>query len=149
MVHVISTVEELRHGLTERQYKRAVRARRLYGQLGRPTIENFKHVLKANMIKNCPVTNDDVKLAEMLFGPDVGTLKGKSKRRKPMPVVVDNIEIPEELREMHQDVTLCIDLFFVNNAIIFHGIDTTIKFRGSIPCKENRIQRFSRRWISF
>ena len=55
MVHVISTVEELHHGLTERQYKRAVRARRLYHQLGRPTVENFKHILKANMIKDCPV----------------------------------------------------------------------------------------------
>ena len=74
-----------------------------------------------------------MKLAERLFGPDVGTLKGKSKRRKPMPVVVDNIEIPDEIRAVHKDVTLCIDIFFVNNAVIFHGIDTTIKFRGRIP----------------
>ena len=133
VVHVISTVEEQRHGLTERQYQRAVRARYLYHAIGRPTIENFKHILKANTIRNCPVTVEDVKLAERLFGPDVGTLKGKSKRRKPMPVVVDNIEIPDEIREVHKDVTLCIDIFFVNNAVIFHGIDTTIKFRGSIP----------------
>ena len=137
-VHVISTVEERRHNLTPRQYQRALRARRLYSQIGRPTIENFKHILKANMIRNCPVTIKDVEMAEELFGPDVGALKGRSKRSKPVPVVEDEIEIPKEIRDQHQDVTLCIDIFFINNAILFHGIDTTIKFRGTIPLKSRK-----------
>ena len=52
-----------------------------------------------------------------------------------MPVVEDDIQIPEEIKKMHENITLCIDIFFVNNAIFFHGIDTTIKFRGTIPIR--------------
>ena len=39
-----------------------------------------------NTIKNCPVTVEDVSIAEKIFGPDVSSLKGKSTRRKPKPV---------------------------------------------------------------
>ena len=90
------------------------------------------------MIRNCPVTVKDVENAEWLFGQDVGALKGRGKRTKPLPVVEDNIKIPDEIKKAHEEVTLCIDLFFVNNAIFFHGIDTTIKFRGSIPLKSRK-----------
>jgi hypothetical protein len=47
-----------------------------------------------NMIKNNPVTTADVELAEKIFGPDIATLKGKTTRRKPVPVVEDYIDIP-------------------------------------------------------
>ena len=39
-----------------------------------------------NVIKNCPVTLEDVKTAEALFGPAMSTLKGKTTRRQPKPI---------------------------------------------------------------
>ena len=34
---------------------------------------DLKKVLKMNSISNCPVTEEDVQLAEKVFGPDVGS----------------------------------------------------------------------------
>jgi len=35
------------------------------------------YILSSNMIKNCPVTDDDLMLAVNVYGPDVASLKGK------------------------------------------------------------------------
>ena len=70
-----------------------------------------------NTIKNNPVTVDDINIAEKVYGPDIGSLKGKTTRRKPKPVVKDYVEIQRELKETHQDVELAIDTMFVQDSI--------------------------------
>ena len=45
-------------------------------------MENFKHVLHQNLIKNCPVMVEDVTIAEKIYGPDISALKGKGTRPK-------------------------------------------------------------------
>ena len=80
--NVISTVRENRLHFTPRQNKRALEARALYHKIGCPTVENFKHILCTNIIKNCPVTIEDVNIAEKIYGPDIGMLKGKTTRQK-------------------------------------------------------------------
>jgi len=56
---------------TQRQFENAKHARRLYQILGRPTVENFKALLRMNMIENCPVNTGDMTIAETIFGPDI------------------------------------------------------------------------------
>ena len=80
---MIASVEENKMGYTGHQFEQAKRARRLYHLVGAPTIENFKHRIRSNIIKDCPVTEKDVNIAEKIFGPDVGMLKGKTTRCKP------------------------------------------------------------------
>ena len=80
--HMIDSVAENRQNYTSRQFEDAKAARKLYHILGAPTIENFKKMLRANFIANCPVTPQDVDIAEKIFGPDLSTLKGKTTRRK-------------------------------------------------------------------
>ena len=46
---------------------------------------------------NCPVTAENVDNTEKIFGPDIGTRKGKTTRKKPMPVKKDKIKVPKEL----------------------------------------------------
>ena len=69
--NLISTVTENRQGYTLRQFERAKEARRLYHIVGTPTVENFKSLLRMNVIKNCPVTVEDINISEKIFGPDM------------------------------------------------------------------------------
>ena len=76
--HLVSTVKENKTGFSKCQYERALIARKLYHILGSPTVEAYKAMLKGNVIKNCPVTQEDVNIAQKIFGPAISTLKGKS-----------------------------------------------------------------------
>jgi hypothetical protein len=44
----------------------------------------------------------------------VATLKGKTVRKRPEPVKTDIVSIPKEICELHKEVTLTINIFFVN-----------------------------------
>ena len=67
---------------------------------GTPTAEDLKAMLRMNLIKDCEVKTEDVNLAEKVYGPDVGAIKGKSTRVKPTPVTSEIIEIPDELLKL-------------------------------------------------
>ena len=94
---MFNTVEENKKFYTERELERAKQACDLFHALDTPSINDFKARICMNTINNNPVTTDDIKIAKKIFGPDVGTLKGKTTCRKPLPVVNDYIEIPKEL----------------------------------------------------
>ena len=53
---LVTTVEENCKGYSQRQFLRAKEARKLYHILGCPTVENMKHIIRQNIIKNCPVS---------------------------------------------------------------------------------------------
>jgi hypothetical protein len=119
--NLISTVAENRKG---RQFERAKEARKLYHVVSTPTMNNFKPLLRMNVI----LTVKDVNISEKIFGPDMSSLKGKSTRRKPKPVRSDLIEIPKEIITKHHDIDLCMDAMYVNECGMLVAIDQTIKF---------------------
>jgi len=123
-------------GYTPRQLEDAKAARKLYRAIGSPSLANMKMILKQNLIEDCTVTTKDVETAERVFGPDVGTLKEKTIRKKSHVVKNGFIEIPPEILEQHQDLVLEIDLVFVNGMPMWTSIDTTIKFRSLVPLKD-------------
>ena len=90
-------MDENKAFFTNRQFARAKKAQELYHALGTPSIQDFKAILRMNIIANNPVTIEDIETAEQIFGSDIGSLKGKTTRKKPIPVVDDYIAIPEEL----------------------------------------------------
>ena len=51
---LVTTVAKNRSHYTMKQFEKAKEARRLYHNIGTPTVENYKRLLRANMIKNCP-----------------------------------------------------------------------------------------------
>ena len=77
-----------------------------------------------------------------IFGPDIGALKGKTIRSKPIHVKKDLIEIPKELIEQHNNLTICMDVMFVNGLPMFTCIDRTIKFRGLVPLEDRTSESF-------
>ena len=66
--------------------------------------------------------------ANKLFGPDVSALKGKTTRRGPpivdSPMAVDTTSILEHYGE----VTLCVDLMYVNKVPLLVTLSRNIKF---------------------
>ena len=77
---MLSTVSENKDSYTQNNYLCAVRARQLQISLGWPSTKDFVRIITANSILNCPVTLADIKAAEFIFGPEVGSLKGKTTR---------------------------------------------------------------------
>ena len=67
-----STVKENKEGFTKRQFDSAKVARAFYHIAGCPTLTNFKHIIRQNIFKNCPVTVADVDVAER-FGSRMDT----------------------------------------------------------------------------
>ncbi len=59
-------------------------------------------MIRMNIIKNNEVTTADVNSATKAYGPDVGEIKGKTTRSKPVPVTSDIMEIPDKLLEVQQ-----------------------------------------------
>ena len=104
----------------------------MYHIVGARSIENFKSLIKMNMIKNCLVTIEDLDIEEKIFGPDASTLKRKSTRTRPNVVVNNEIDIPPEIYENHSDLDLCMEIIFVNEMLMMTTIDTTIRFRALI-----------------
>ncbi len=96
-------------------------------------MENFKALLKMNIIKNCLITIEDVKIAEDIYGPDMSMLKGKSTRMRPNVVKNDCIKVPEEICMRNQQLELCMDVMFVNDICMMTTIDRVIKFRALVP----------------
>jgi hypothetical protein len=109
--------------------EKAKQARELYHALGILSLQDFRAILQMNVITNNPVTTKDIKIAEEIFGPDIGSLKGKTTKRKPVLVVNDYINIPQELTIKQQDVTLCIDEMKVNGLSFLTTISMNICYQ--------------------
>ena len=74
---MVETVDENKKYFSERAYRRAVEARKLYQIIGIPSIKDFKAIVQGNLIKNCPITIEDINVAEKIFGKDISSIKGK------------------------------------------------------------------------
>ena len=73
----VETIKGNMTGFTAKEIKGAKEARSLYYKIGTPTYENFKHLIRSNQIKNCPISYNDAVNAEKIFGPSVASAKGR------------------------------------------------------------------------
>jgi hypothetical protein len=73
---MIDTVASKKELFTDRTVKRAELARQLQNTIGHPPLRRFLELIDQRLIPNCPVTREDVLIAERIFGPNLGGLKG-------------------------------------------------------------------------
>jgi hypothetical protein len=135
---LLETVDENKKFYTKHQFEQAKRARKLLYSLGYPSINDMKAMIQMNTIKNNPVTTEDVDIAEKIFGPDVTTLKGKTTRRAPVPIIEDHIKIPRELITAQYSVTLCLDGMKVNDLSFLTTISKNLMYQTS-PCDTSNV----------
>jgi hypothetical protein len=86
---LVNTVEENKSKYTERDYQRALVSRRLQNTIGNKSTADLLHIVKENLLKNCPVTTDDIMAAEDILGTNVQSLQGKQVRRGEQHVVIE------------------------------------------------------------
>jgi hypothetical protein len=82
---------------TNEDYCKAVIAREVLLKLGRPSVRDFIRVVQHKLLPNCPVTVADILAAEHIFGPDVGSLRGKTTRRRPHKVDFTGTSLPADV----------------------------------------------------
>ena len=125
---LITTVEDNKLKFSGQDVAKADQARILQQRLGRPSTADFIRFIQNKLIKNCPVTAQDVRNAEIIYGPDLGNLKGKTTRVKPPPIRVQHIEIPRHIMEHYKNVTLSVDIMKVTGIPFLMTISQHIKF---------------------
>ena len=124
-VHV-ATVRENYNNFSRKQIDGAKAARRLMGMIATPSTRDFNALVRLNMIPDCPITPENIKHADSLFGPDLATVRGKTVRRKPTRVVTDYVDIPRTLIDINKKVTLAVDVMFVNSVPFLVSVSRTI-----------------------
>ena len=128
-VLTVNTVESNKTKYAERDYSRAKLARQIQVLVGRPELKDFLRYIDGNFLPNCPVTRQDAINAHAIFGRDVGSIKGKTTRRQ-LKGTLRNVanNIPMEIMEHYCNITLCIDIMFVNKIPFFLSISRNIRF---------------------
>jgi hypothetical protein len=111
-------------------HKRAVvLAQRPQDVVGRPSTWDFVKIVEgAGMLCNCPIKPADVAAAEDIFGPNMGSLKGKTVRRKNMHVSSLVADVLCDVIKTHRDVTLCFHIVSVNKIAFLVTVSRNIRF---------------------
>jgi len=78
---MVNTVDSNKSKYSVRQYSSAKKACALQDIIGRPSTKDFIKYAEGNMIPNCNITRQDILWAEDIFGPNLGSVKGKITRR--------------------------------------------------------------------
>ena len=73
-----TTVDDNKRKFSALDLTQAKQARALQRRIGRPMTRDFIRYVASDMIPNCPVTIQDIKNAELIWGPDLGCVKGKT-----------------------------------------------------------------------
>jgi hypothetical protein len=134
---LVNTVADNKVNYTNEDYLKAVRARELQVKIGHPSTKDFIRIVTSNQLPNCPVTRADILAAEHIFGPDVGSLKGKTVRRHPHLAKPTIKPLPPQIMSRYPNVTLAADVMHVNGIPMLVTISRNIRF-ATIEALPNR-----------
>ncbi len=124
----VQTVRQNYEGYTKKEILRAKEERRAMGLIGYPNEQDFKGMVRANMIPNCPINVNDITNARDIWGPVLASLRGKMVRRTPAPVVAEYLAVPKSVMDRNKMVTLAADVFFVDGMGFLMTVSRNIKF---------------------
>ena len=79
-----------------------------------PSDKEFSKLVSNKTVKTVPINPIDITHARVIFGPYCASVKGKTRRVK--PVRADGLMfIPYDFHRLHHFVTLTADVIFVNS----------------------------------
>ena len=124
----LQTVQGNMEGFTKQQLARAKTAKELLHTLAFPSKTDFKWAVTSNQIKDCPITAKDIENAEIIWGRDVATLKGKTVRGKVPKTREITLQVPRDFLKHNREVNLQVDVFFVNEIAFFATLSAGIYY---------------------
>jgi hypothetical protein len=137
---LLNTVSENKAKYTISDYQRAEKARTTQRRIGRPSTKRYLELADKGRILNCDVTRQDILNAEHIFGPDVGSLKGKTVRQASDQVRSGGlVPIPATIMEHYRKVILCVDVMKVNKIPFLVTISRALKFGTTAWLKNAKI----------
>ncbi|MFM7186385.1 MAG: hypothetical protein ACKO14_01070, partial [Armatimonadota bacterium] len=133
----ITTVDDKKAAYTQRGLKDAQLARKIQNIMMRPNTRKFMDLVSKNLIRNCPITRRHIQAAEDIYGPNLGSLRGKTPRANVGHVLAAVDPVPPEVLTAHGTVTLAIDVKFINKVPFLITVSRDLRI-GSITALENR-----------
>ena len=127
---LVNTVAENLQGYSKKQIAGAQIARITHQGLCFPSTQQCKWAVQNHMIKDCPITVQDIDNALAIYGKDPAGLKGKTTRTKPTPVAGHRLKIPKGIMDKHKNVFMSVDTFFVNQIPFFLSLSRKINYTG-------------------
>jgi hypothetical protein len=125
---LVNTVTDNQYKYSKKSYSQAVLSRKLQRIIGRPSTQEYIKILSSNLLPNRPVTPGDVITANNIFGPDIGSLKGKTVRKTQKAIIESITPIPRDIHEKYKMVTLSIDIMYINNIPFLTSISRHLRF---------------------
>ena len=114
-VTLVTRIQDNLKGFPKKEIEGAKKAQEFQAMVGHPSRRDLKKMVRANLIANCPITENDVANADAIFGDNLAGLRGKTTRKKSERVTTDYVKISKEFLRMHEYITLMADVMFVNN----------------------------------
>jgi hypothetical protein len=130
----ITTVKKQMELYTKHEYKAAVHTCRVQNIMMHPGVWEYMNIVDRNLVQNMPVTRDDIRATEDIFGPNLSSLKGKMVNRPSVPLTRRINGLPMEIKEKNQFVTLAMDVMFVNKIPFLHTISHGSHFGTAEKC---------------
>jgi hypothetical protein len=91
---LVNTVAVNKSRYTNCDYSRATLARKIQNIIGRQSTRSYLAIINNNLLPNCLIGRQDIIAAEDTFGPNSGSLKGKTTRANPEHVRAEHMSIP-------------------------------------------------------
>jgi Zinc knuckle len=116
---LVQTVEDNMRTFTKREVLQAKHARELMVRMGFPSVQQA--IRTANSGSNFDVTPRDFEIADTIWGKDIASLKGKTKKRA---TAIADIRVIPTLVQKEQ--VLSVDIMFVRKLAILIGVSTPL-----------------------
>eukprot|EP01033_Poteriospumella_lacustris_P017646 gene17646-12635_t len=121
-----STVEERERNFSKAEVEAARGVRQLKLRLAGASDIDMIKFLRDGVAVGCPFTPEDVRRAARIYGPDIGTLKGKTTDSGPSKALLLDIdELPSEQKNQR----LYIDIFEVESQRFILAVLKPLKYR--------------------
>ena len=118
---MIASISENKLPFSQRQIADATGVRELSKSLGYPSPASLIDMINQGVIVNCPFSSKNVADADTIFGPDLASIRGKTKRHPTSTPAISYLP-----REVSSSLVLHVDIMFVGGFGFLVSVSTPL-----------------------